>query len=225
MGLDAPADKVLILSRLLLVSQSVSAALRDRGIAAEVAPWAVGVQRAIHDLRESDVVVLFDELEDRDSMLATQALVTQSAAQFVVLTQHREGPAWGAMLARGAAAVMSNESSLDEVEEVLTVVRRGGSPFAEPRRARLVREWFRWLAEDDALRARLAALSPRERQVLHLLARGYPVGDIVRDLDIAETTVRSHIRSIRRKLDVTSQLAAVAVAHRLGAGALEDSGR
>ena len=46
------------------------------------------------------------------------------------------------------------------------------------------------------------------------------MGDIVADLGVAETTVRSHIRSIRRKLEVGSQLAAVAVVHRLGGGVL-----
>ena len=220
MGSMPPTGVVLILSRLLLIAQAVGAALRGRGIDAEAAAWAAGVHRATHDLTESDVVLLFDDLEDRESVLETQSLVTQSAAQFLVLTHRPEGPAWGAMFASGVAGVMPNESSLVEVESALAMVRQGSSTLAEVRRSRLVREWFRWLAEDDALRARLADLSPREREVLDLLSRGFPVGEIVTGLGVAETTVRSHIRSIRRKLDVGSQIAAVAVVHRLGPGAL-----
>lgn len=220
MGPMAPVGVVLILSPLLLISQAVGAALRDRGLEAEAAAWAAGVHRATHDLTEADVVVLFDDLEDRDSVLATQALITQSSAQFLVMTHRAEGAAWGAMLASGAAGVMPTESSLVEVEAALALLRAGSSPFTEKRRSRLVREWFRWLAEDDVLRARMADLSPREREVLDLLSQGLPVGAIVTDLGVAETTVRSHIRSIRRKLDVGSQLAAVAVVHRLGSGAL-----
>ena len=221
MGYMAPVGVVLILSPLLLISQAVAAALRDRGLDAEAAAWAAGVHRATHDLTESDVVVLFDDLEDRDSVLATQSLVTQSSAQFLVLTHRPEGAAWGAMLASGAAAVMPTDSSLVEMEAALALLRAGSSPFSEMRRSRLVREWFRWLAEDDVLRARMADLSPREREVLDLLSQGFPVGAIVTDLGVAETTVRSHIRSIRRKLEVGSQLAAVAVVHRLGTGVLD----
>lgn len=214
------AGVVLILCRLLLISQAVGAALRDRGIDAEAAAWAAGVHRATNELTESDVVLLFDDLEDRDSVLATQSLIGHSAAQFLVLTHRPEGAAWGAMLASGAAAVMPTESSLVEVDSALALVREGDSPFTDLRRSRLMREWFHWLAEDDALRERLAHLSPREREILDLLSQGSRVGDIVTDLGVAETTVRSHIRSIRRKLEVGSQLAAVAVVHRLGGGVL-----
>jgi DNA-binding NarL/FixJ family response regulator len=190
------------------------------GIDAEASSWAEGVQRATRELTETDVVLLFDDLEDRDSVLATQALITHSSARFVVLTPRPEGAAWGALLASGAAGVMPNESSLVEVEAALALVREGSSLFSEVRRSRLLREWFRWLAEDDALRERVADLSPREREILDLLSQGCRVGDIVADLGVAETTVRSHIRSIRRKLEVGSQLAAVAVVHRLGSGVL-----
>lgn len=216
----ASVGVVLVLSRLLLISQAVGAALRGRGIDAEAAGWASGVHRTTSDLTDSDIVLLFDDLEDRESVLGTQSLITRSAAQFLVLSHRPEGPAWGAVLASGAAAVMATGSSLVEVESALAVMRGGGSPFAAPRRSRLMREWFRWLAEDDELRERLAHLSPREREVLDLLSAGCQVGEIVTALGVAETTVRSHIRSIRRKLDVGSQLAAVAVVHRLGSGAV-----
>ena len=216
----APVGVVLVLSKLLLISQAVEAALRGRGIDAEASTWAVGVQRATQELGETDLVLLFDDLDDRDSVLATQALITQSSTQFVVLTNRPEGAAWGAMLASGAAAVMPTDSSLVEVEAALAMVRAGDSPISASRRSRLLREWFRWLAEDDARRERMADLSPREREILDLLSQGCRVGDIVADLGVAETTVRSHIRSIRRKLEVGSQLAAVAVVHRLGGGVL-----
>lgn len=216
MGSTGPVGAVLILSRLLLVSQAVSAALRGRGIDAAAVEWAVGSHRAAQDLSESDVVVLFDDLEDRNSVVAAQARITESSAQFLVLTQRRAGPAWGAMLASGAAGVMSNESSLVEVHAALVLIREGRSPHTSTRRSRLIREWFRWLAEDDARRTRLSKLSLREREVLDLLSHGHPVNEIATNLTVSETTVRSHIKSILRKLDVGSQLAAVAVAHLVG---------
>ncbi len=216
MGSKTSPGVVLILARLRLIAQAVLRALRDRGIDAVAMSWPEGVRRATHDLTSSDVVLLFDDLEDRESVLAAQALIAQSSAQFLVLSHRREGAAWGAVLASGAVAVMPTESSLDQVDAALAVARQGGSPFSEARRSRLVGEWFRWLAEDERMRARLAELSPRERQVLQLLSQGTQVADIVTELGVAEATVRSHIRSIRRKLDVRSQLEAVAVLRRSG---------
>lgn len=220
----ARASTVLVLSPLLLISQAVGAALRGRGIDAEARPWSEEIHHLTDALAESDLVLLFDDLEDRDAVLGAQALVARSPARFLVLTHRPEGAAWGAMLAAGAAAVMSNESSLAEVEAAVHAARVGRSTFTDIRRAELVRTWLEWLEEDNALRARMAELSPREREVLQLLSQGLRVGDIVADLGVAETTVRSHIRAIRRKLDVGSQLAAVAVVHRLGGQTLGSLG-
>ena len=57
-------------------------------------------------------------------------------------------------------------------------------------------------------------LTPREREVLSLLARGEAVGGIARSLGLSVHTVRSHVRNILRKLGVSSQLEAVARARR-----------
>lgn len=217
---SAQVGEVLVLCRLLLISQAVGAALGGRGIVAEAVSWSPGVRHATHDLSGYDVVLLFDDLEDRDAMAAAMNLISRSPARFVVLTHRPEGAAWGGILASGAAGVMPTDSTLVDVDSVVRMVREGGSPLAEGRRDALVRAWFGWLAEDDALRDRLAHLSPREREVLELLAAGHRVCDIVDDLGVAETTARSHIKSIRRKLGVGSQVAAVAALHRMGGGSL-----
>ena len=65
-------------------------------------------------------------------------------------------------------------------------------------------------------RADSPALSPRQREVLSLLAAGTPAREIAHDLDRSEATVRNHIRAVLRKLGCHSQLEAVAAAHRLG---------
>ncbi len=139
---------IIILSRLQMMSETVASALRTRGFEADEMGWALGVRRATHDLSESDSVLLIDDLEHRDFGLAAQYLVGQSPARFLVLTAHPEGPAWGALLACGVAAVMPTQSSLDDVAAALTLVRQGKSPMVEAKRADLVRQWVNWLAGD-----------------------------------------------------------------------------
>ncbi len=79
------------------------------------------------------------------------------------------------------------------------------------------------LLESDAdgdsnldVRARLAALTPRELDVLRLLATGLKVQDIARRLDITTGTVRTHVHRVLSKLGASSQLEAVAIARDQG---------
>jgi PAS domain S-box-containing protein len=64
-------------------------------------------------------------------------------------------------------------------------------------------------------RAGCAALTPRQQQVLHLLADGVPAKVIAARLALAEATVRNHIRAILDTLETHSQLEAIAKARRL----------
>jgi DNA-binding NarL/FixJ family response regulator len=70
--------------------------------------------------------------------------------------------------------------------------------------------------ETRASRAQAPDLTPREHEVLDLLGQGRPPKLIAGDLEISVHTCRAHIRAIYDKLDVHSQLAAVAQAARLG---------
>ena len=60
------------------------------------------------------------------------------------------------------------------------------------------------------------SLTPRQREILHLLAGGVPAKVIARRLGIAETTVRNHIQAVLTALGCHSQLEAVAEARRAG---------
>ena len=62
----------------------------------------------------------------------------------------------------------------------------------------------------------ILTLTPREREVLTLLAAGSTSQDVATELFISLTTVRTHVQNILRKLDVHSQLEAVATAYRFG---------
>ena len=61
-----------------------------------------------------------------------------------------------------------------------------------------------------------ARLTPRQNEILHLLARGHSTPQIANELSISVETARNHVRRMLRSLDAHSRLEAVAVAHRDG---------
>ena len=92
---------------------------------------------------------------------------------------------------------------------MLTRVAPGrGTPAAE--RRRLIADWHRLEAEQADLAERIATMTPREREVLGYLYAGTPVRSIARRLHLSEATVRSQVQRVLRKLEVRTQLAAVA---------------
>lgn len=221
-GRSRVVGEVVVTSRHRLVAQAVTAGLRRRQLEARSADWGDGEWRRL--AKEDQVVLLLDELDSRsavDVVVDAVSSVSASGARVLVLTGRSAGPVWGAVLAAGAAAVATSDSSLDELEEELAMVAAGEPIVAPERRTALEQEWADWLDEEERLRARVERLSPRETSVLALLAEGHRVVDIGRDLGVSEGTVRSQVKSLRRKLGVDSQLAAVAIANRL-AGRLPD---
>jgi PAS domain S-box-containing protein len=69
---------------------------------------------------------------------------------------------------------------------------------------------------DGALHRRAPHLTPRQLDVLRLLAEGTPAKGIARQLWVSEATVRNHIRAVLRELESHSQLEALSKARRLG---------
>lgn len=210
-----PVGRVVVVARLQLIAQAVGAALRELGVEAEPLPWDRATDAPGRSLGAGDVVVMIDDLASPADVASTCNLVVGLPARCVVLSRRPPGPAWGALLAAGAAAVLTPERSLEEIHAVVCQVAGGEAVMDDDRRAELMSSWDAWRAEDERLRARLARLSPREEQVLLLLSEGSSVVDIINTLGIAEATVRSHVKSMRRKLGVDSQLGAVAMLHRL----------
>lgn len=98
-----------------------------------------------------------------------------------------------------------------------TIALRDADP---PRFVHLMHDAGEQAAEEEqelpAEPLRPPTLTPRQREVLELLANGMPAKVIAASLGLSETTVRNHIRAILLELDCHSQLAAVAKGRRLG---------
>jgi DNA-binding NarL/FixJ family response regulator len=206
---------VVVTTRQQLIAQTVATALRERGIPAEPLSWQLANRRSGPGLSTGDILVLFDDPASARELDASCDLISRTPARCLVMTRRPPGPVWGALLAHGAAAVVAAEGTLEQLDAIVNRVADGVPVMDESRRAALVRAWEEWCSEDERLCVRVAQLSPRERQILAMLADGSRVADIIDALGVAEATVRSQVKSMRRKLGVDSQLGAVATLHRL----------
>lgn len=139
-------------------------------------------------------------------------LLSRSSRLAVVVTVGRARPAGLVeVIELGARALIDRQCSPDELVAAVAAAVRGQNWVAAPLAALLRRE----LAAEASGQAP-PELSGREQEVLRLLAHGGTNAEIGRRLGISEHTVRNHVHSIMRKLDVGTRTDVVATAVRRG---------
>jgi len=129
------------------------------------------------------------------------------STQFVMLTVYEDADHIYSALAAGATGYLLKQTPREELFTALEEVHRGGSPMTS-NIARKVVQSFR--QAPAAANASSEALSPREQEVLDLLARGYLYKEIAERLNISVPTVNTYVRRIYEKLHVRSRAQAVA---------------
>lgn len=134
----------------------------------------------------------------------------------VVLTALVEPVELGRAVEGGAAAVLHKSVQMAQVFDVIRAVASGKTMLDPERTVAWLRALHghretRWQA-----RAAEALLSPREQEVLELLAQGLGTRAIAQQLFISEGTAQTHVRNLRVKLGAGTRLEAVAEALRLG---------
>lgn len=154
---------------------------------------------------------------DLSSVDAARWVVASYPTRWLVLTDAPRGPLWGAMLEAGVVGILQSNTTISDVLDAIVTVHEGGVLDDELRdRVELVEAWRRGEAERDDARARLASLTPRQREVLRMIHLGFTVSEIAEMNGVAPSTVRSQVRSVLRKLGVNSQLAASAIYEKWG---------
>jgi len=169
----------------------------------EVAGCVSGCDELLHMLSDElpDVVLLDLRLGGEESLVVSQRIKLRHPEVAVLLfpTDIAEEPLERA-LACGVNGVILKSAPVPEVLDAIAEVARGG--FV--------------LGRDLAAPSDSARLSPREREVLRLLADGLSNREIGRSLFISMGTTKSHLESIARKLGTSHRAAAVAEAIRRG---------
>lgn len=126
--------------------------------------------------------------------------------QFVMLTVYEDADHIFNALAVGASGYLLKRVSRGELLEALQDVHAGGSPMSSNIARKVVQSFLRPAMQSSEA----VELSPREREVLELLARGYLYKEIAESLRISIPTVNTYIRRIYEKLHVRSRSQAVA---------------
>ena len=166
------------------------------------------VQRARPDLVLIDLVFAGDE---RDGVLVTHQLRDLAPdTQVILLTGHPEPELLHRAATAGASSLLTKDGSLPDLLAALRRATAGGTVM-QP-------HLLRTMVDVSAPRGAPveSPLSAREREVLALMTVGMDARTIARQCDISVHTCRGHIKSILHKLDVHSQLEAVAEARRRG---------
>jgi DNA-binding NarL/FixJ family response regulator len=119
-------------------------------------------------------------------------------------------------LAAGASGFVLKDASTDELIRAVRVVAAGGALLAPSVTRRLIAEFARRRPTLRATPGALAALTPRELEVLALIAGGLSNTEIAAQLVVAEQTVKTHVGRILGKLGLRDRAQAVVVAYETG---------
>lgn len=126
--------------------------------------------------------------------------------QFMMLTVYEDTAHIFDALKAGASGYLLKRTPREELIAALEQVHKGGSPMTSFIARRVVQSFY----QSPVVRGETEGLSPREREVLELLASGYFYKEITEALGISISTVNTHVRRIYEKLHVHSRAQAVA---------------
>ncbi len=156
--------------------------------------------------RKPDVVLMDINLPGMNGVEAVKQLKPLlPGTQFLMLTVYEDGDHIYNALAAGATGYLLKQTPRAELLGAVEEVHRGGSPMTS-NIARKVVQFFK----QPLARGGQPELSPREQEVLELLARGYLYKEIADQLNISGPTVNTYIRRMYEKLHVRSRAQAVA---------------
>ncbi len=161
-----------------------------------------------------DIVLMDLVMPSMDGVEATHRLKQHSPrSQVIVLTSYHDDEHIFPAIRAGALSYLLKDVLLPELADAVRKAARGEAVMHPHVAARIVQEF-----EDIpyASGEQYSMLSEREREVLRLIAEGFPNGEIARRLVISEKTVKSHVSNILSKLQLMDRTQAAVFAWREG---------
>jgi DNA-binding NarL/FixJ family response regulator len=168
-------------------------------------------------LLRPDVVLMDVRMPDVDGIAATeQLLAAMPEVRVAILTTFEQDDYIFGALRAGASGFLLKRTRPEELIAAIHTIAAGDSLLSPSVTSRVIERMARQPAPDAARDARLDELTPRECEVLDLVARGLSNTEIAAALVIEESTVKTHVRRIRAKLGVRDRVHAVIFAYESG---------
>jgi DNA-binding NarL/FixJ family response regulator len=192
------------------------ASQEDLEVVATAADGAEAVQ-VCRELRP-DIVLMDVRMPGMDGIEATRQLAADgNAPRVIILTTFDLDEYVYDALRAGASGFLLKDVTAERLFDAVRVVANGEALLAPGVTRRLIRDFAAMRPKsDDASRAALAGLTPRETEVLRLVADGLSNPEIAERLVVTEETVKTHVSRVLRKLGLRDRTQAVVMAYESG---------
>jgi DNA-binding NarL/FixJ family response regulator len=179
---------------------------------------STGRQAVQYAARSTPDVVLMDvRMPDLDGIAATRELIHLApASRVLILTTFEQDDYIFPSLRAGASGFLLKRSRPEELIAAVHTVAAGDSLLSPSVTRRVIDRMSQQPVPDLAENTSLATLTPRERGVLALIARGLANREIAAQLTVEESTVRTHVKRILMKLGLRDRVQAVIFAYETG---------
>jgi DNA-binding NarL/FixJ family response regulator len=210
--------RVVVADDQALVRTGFRMILTEDGI--EVVGEATNGAEAIDAVRRTrpDVVLMDIRMPEMDGLEATRRILTGASSEprVIMLTTFDLDHYVYAALSAGASGFLLKDVTPEHLVAAVRMVRSGDALLAPAITRRLVERFAGRSAETAKIHRDLSTLTPRELEVLRLLARGLSNAELAADLHLSEATVKTHVARILAKLGLRDRVQAVVVAYETG---------
>ncbi len=189
----------------------------DPGI--EVVGEARDGRDALHRTRllQPEVVLMDVRMPDLDGIAATRELLAAFPdVRVVILTTFEQDDYIFDALSAGASGFLLKRTTPEDLIAAVHTIAGGESLLSPSVTSRVIERMAAQKRPDPGHDALLAELTPREREVLELLARGRSNAEIAATLVIEESTAKTHVKRVLTKLGVRDRVQAVIFAYENG---------
>ena len=185
----------------------------------EVIGEAADGREAIEQARllAPDVVLMDVRMPGLDGIAATREIVASVPhSRLLVLTTFEDDDYVFGALSAGASGFLLKRTEPEQLIDAIHTIAAGESLLSPAVTRTVIDRMVRYVQPDPSSSRRLRELTPRERDVLDLVARGLSNAEIAGVLTVEESTIKTHMKRILDKLDLRDRVQAVIMAYETG---------